>query len=328
MTDTMSAKHLSRRKLLKGGVVAAGAAFMNFEQLFGYREVFGRAAGDDAKTVLDLATTSETLATTHYYNVLTTSTIPLTPDEILRLKSFLDAELQHLAYLNANGGRTLATEFYFPRNVYVDRAQFADITEQSEAAFVAAYLSAVRRFTELGNPLLAATAAQVVVTEQVHLALVREIGGRKPNNVSLAQALVYNTSDAVPILKPFLEGGADREGPSKFPGKDAIRTLIGDVGVALVKPFTDPSVFTQAPIVGSIEGCSVTPANKFNVNIRASPGITFKIQGVLPIGKSAAVDSKTLDSNGFTWYHLRAGGYVRSDVVRATPNCNNLAVTR
>ncbi len=298
---------------------------VGFDQLFGYRNLFGRDAGDDAQTILDLAATSETLATTHYYNVLTTSTIPLTPSEIVRLKSFLDAELQHLAYLNANGAKTLATEFYFPQNVYTDRAQFAEITEQSEAAFVAAYLSAVRRFTELGNPLLAATAAQVTVTEQVHLALIRQIGGRKPNNVSLAQALVYNTSDAKPILQPFLESGADRQGPSQFPGLDAIRTLIGDVGVAIVKPFTDPTVFSGATGTESAADCTVQPAHTFNINIRNGAGLKFKIIGILNRGKSAAVDGKAVDTDGFTWYRLKTGGYVRSDVVKATDSCANLS---
>lgn len=243
------AQNLSRRNFLKtsaivGGVAATGASFA---QLFGYKEVFAQGAGDDIQTILNLAATAETLACTHYNNVLTDSNIALVPAEVQFLKSALDTERQHLDFLLANGAKQLATEFYFPLNVYTDRNQFSAITETAEQAFVGAYLAAVRRISELGNSLLAGTAAQVAVTEQVHLALIRQIGGRVPNHVSLGQAVFFNTSDALPVLQGFLEGG---DGfvttTSKFPGNEVIATTVGSDGVESVLPMVDPNAFSGA----------------------------------------------------------------------------------
>jgi len=303
-------------------------SLFGFDELFGYSQLAGQKAGDDAQTILNLAATAETLATTHYYNVLTDSTIELSPDERNILKSALDAEIQHLVFLNANGGKTLATQFYFPKNIYTDRAQFSEITEQAEQAFVAAYLSAVRRITELGNPLLAATAARIAVVEQAHLALIRQIGGRTPNHVSLGQALVYNTSDAVPILQPFLTAGPDRGEAKKFPGETAINDVIGDVGVARIKPFTDKTLFasgTQAAVTGD---CSVTPLSGVNVNIREDAGINFKIISTLKTGSALPVNGKKTDANGFVWYRTSLSGFVRSDVVKATGNCATIPIMK
>ncbi|MBX3065623.1 MAG: SH3 domain-containing protein [Anaerolineae bacterium] len=314
---------MSRRDLLKGGATAAvitGAALVGFDTLFGYRQVFGQDAGDDAMTIFNLAATAETLACTHYYNVLTDSSIALTPAEINYLKSAIDAELQHLEFLNANGGRTLATEFYFPQNVYTDREQFSQITERAEAAFVAAYLAAVRRISELGNPLVAAAAAQIVAVEQVHLALIRQIGGRVPNHVALAQALIYNVSDATPILQPFLEGGANFSGPKSFPTADMIREVIGDVGVLPVKPFTDPTLFGEAGAAATGD-CTVTSGGDYNVNIRDGASINANIIDKLKPGATLMVTGQAGDADGFTWYQVESRGFVRSDVVAATGGC-------
>lgn len=239
-------KAISRRAFLGSTTAAIGASSFSFSQLFGYERLFAQKIGDDVQTILNLAATAETLACTHYYNVLTESQVALTPAEVVYIKSALDAELQHLTFLNANGAKAVTTNFYFPLNVYNDRAQFSAITEQSETAFVAAYLAAVRRLAELNNQLLAATAAQIAAVEQVHLALVRQIGGRVPNHVSLGQALFRNTSDAGPVLQGFIEGGNGFVGPKPFPSDDKIHSVVGKDTVEAIKPFTDPSLFPKA----------------------------------------------------------------------------------
>lgn len=229
--------NFSRRAFLKSSAVAAGTAGLTFSSVFGYSRVFGQD-GDSVETIINIAATAETLACTHYYNVLTDSNIQLAPAERNILTAALDTEYQHLQFLNANGAQALTNQFYFPLNVYVDRQNFAEITEMAESAFVAAYLAANRRFAELGEPLLAATVAQVACTEEVHLALIRQIGGLLPNHVSLAQALVYNTSDAGPILQAFLEGGDGMEATARpFPGGQTIVDFVGGNGVMAVEPF-------------------------------------------------------------------------------------------
>lgn len=232
--------NLSRRAFLKGSAVAAGASTLSFSGLFGYSNVFAQEDGDSLETIINLAATAETFACTHYYNALTNSSIALTPAERAYAVAALDTELQHLQFLNANGAEALASEFYFPLNVFVDRENFSEVTETAEQAFVGAYLAATRRIAELGNPLLAATVAQVACTESVHLSLIRQIGGRLPNHVSLAEAIIFSVSDAVPVLQPFLEGGDGMEDSTRqFPGEDTIASLVVDSGVTSVEPFVN-----------------------------------------------------------------------------------------
>jgi hypothetical protein len=317
---------VSRRSFLQG-VAAGGTALLTFNQLLGYNKVFGQTNGDDAQTILNLAATSEMYATTHYYTVLTESTIALTPGEIETLKGFLDAELQHLEYLFANNAEPVTQEFYIPEAVYNDREQFASITEQIETAFVGAYLAGCRQFAALGQPLLAGTAAQVASIEQEHLALVRQIGGLRPNNASLGRALFYNVSDAVPALQPFFEGGSGYSGPIMWPGADAIRDLVRDVGVTAVAPFTDTSVFGDAVTEeAAAYACVVASAGNYRCNLRSGPGLRFPVVGLLPADQQMNVNGETTDGDGFVWWRSSDGSsWVRSDIVRVVSGqCTNL----
>jgi hypothetical protein len=317
---------LSRRSLMKG-VVAGGASFLTFNELFGYNRVFGQTSGDDAQTILNLAATSEMYATTHYYTVLTESDIALTPGEIETLKGFLDAELQHLEYLFANNAEPVTQEFYIPESVYNDRAQFASITEQIETAFVGAYLAGCRQFAALGLPLLAGTAAQVAAIEQEHLALVRQIGGLRPNNSSLGRALFYNVSDAVPALQPFFEGGTGYGGPIAWPGADAIRDLVRDAGVAAIPPFTNTEVFgAVVEEEAAAYACTVASAGSYRCNLRSGPGLRFPVTGLLEAGQQISINGQTTDADGFVWWRGSDNtSWVRSDIVRiVSGQCTNL----
>lgn len=317
---------VTRRSFLKGAAVG-GTALLTFNQLFNYNQVFGQTTGDDAQTILNLAATSEMYATTHYYTVLTESTIALTPGEIETLKGFLDAELQHLEYLFDNNAEPVTQEFYIPEAVYNDREQFASITEQIETAFVGAYLAACRQYAALGLPLLAGTAAQVAAIEQEHLALVRQIGGLRPNNASLGRALFYNVSDAVPALQPFFEGGPGYGGPIVWPGADAIRELVRDVGVTPIPPFTDTSVFGDVVQQEAVAyACVIAAAGNYRCNLRSGPGVRFPVTGLLQVNQQLNVNGQTTDGDGFVWWRgSDNASWVRSDIVRVVSGqCSNL----
>jgi hypothetical protein len=234
---------MKRRNFLKGAAgVGGGIAAASFASAFGVSSAFAaHDSRDDAQTILNLAATAETLAVTHYYSILTARTFALNDADVLYLKLALDSEQQHLDFLNANGGRSLTSNFYVPANLLSDSAVFVNTTATAETAFIGAYLAATRRFAELGNPRLAATAAQVACIEAQHLALAREIGGLAPNNISLALPIYYNVADAVPTLGPFLQGGSGFIGPVSYPGKAAVTQALGGVKTQAVPPFT--SVF-------------------------------------------------------------------------------------
>lgn len=324
--------HLSRRNILRGGAgVAAGAAAVSFGQLFQYSRVFGQSEGDDPQLILNLADTAETFASTHYYNaIMNADALGLSDDEVRNLKAFLDSELKHKQFLEANGAQSLATEFYVPGNLYSDRNVFITTSDTAESWFIAAYLASVRRFAELGNPLLAATAAQVMGIEAEHQALIRQMGGLLPSNHTLKQALFYNTSEVAPYFQPFLDGsGEGFVGPAPFPGAEAIAALVGDEGVLTDVPFINLTngmgimtmAMTQEPSTAS-GACTVTGANAI---IRSSPSTSSDRAGALSQGQSAAVVGQTTDASGITWYQID-GGWVRSDVVTVSGDCSAVPV--
>ena len=227
---------MKRRSFLKGVAgVGGGIAAASFAGALGASAAEG---GDDVQTILNLAATAETLAVTHYYSALTTRTFDLAEDDVVYLKYALDAEQQHLDFLNANGGKALTQQFFVPASLLSDAGLFVQVTTQAETAFVGAYLAATRRFADLGNPRLAATAAQVACVEAQHLALARDIGGLVPNDISLALPVYFNVSDAVPTLAPFLKGGDGFIGPVSYPSRDKIMAALDGVKARAVPPFT------------------------------------------------------------------------------------------
>jgi hypothetical protein len=235
-----------RRNFLKSAALLAGASTLGFGTMFGLNRA-SAADGDSPQTIIDLAATAETFACTHYHQALT-SGLRFTKPQLDYLKAALEQELIHLEFLNANGAKALADSFFFPTGTFKSTKSFANVTAIAETVFVGAYLAATRRFAELGNSLLAATAAQVAVIEGQHLALVRQTGLELPNNVALGEPKFFNISEAVPVLQPVLDGVQGGLGPMekasvKYPGPDAIRKVVGRSNLAPVKAFVDPSAF-------------------------------------------------------------------------------------
>ncbi len=249
----------TRRDFLLGGAVLATASTFGFSGLFGLRAVQA-ADGDDVQTIVNIAATAETFACTLYYGALT-SKVKWTTPQLAYIKAALEQEEIHLEFLNSNGAKALADKFYLPKGMYNSAISFGLVAAVAETAFVGAYLAATRRFAELGNPALAATAAQVAVIEGQHLALVRQTANELPNNLALAEPIFYNISEAVPALQPLLDGKAGALGAmdtkqTSYPGPDAVAKAVGKSALAPSKPFTaisgpaTPSA-TQAPTAAS-----------------------------------------------------------------------------
>lgn len=256
---------LDRRGFLKSSALLSAASALGFAGIFGLRSA-SAADGDDIPTIVTVAATAETFACTHYYRALT-SGIRFTTPQLAYIKAALEEELIHLEYLNANGGKSLQDHFFFPAGAFASAGSFGNVSSIAETVFVGAYLAATRRFAELGQPLLAATAAQVAVIEGQHLALVRQTALELPNNIALGQPIFFNVSDAVAMVQPLLDGKAGGLGPMEknpvtYPGADVIRKAIGKSALAPVKPFTDPTLFppTATPNATAAATSVATPA--------------------------------------------------------------------
>lgn len=237
---------VARRDFLKSGALLASATALGFTGIFGLRRA-SAAAGDDVPTMLNVAATAETFACTHYYQALK-SNIRFTTQQLAYVKAALEEELDHLEFLNLKGGVTQAAQFYFPTGVFKSTVSFGSVSAIAETVFVGAYLAATRRIAELGDPLLAATMAQVAVVEGQHLALVRQTANELPNNLALAEPSFYNVSDALAVVKPLIDGKVGGLGPMDktaipYPGADAIRKLLGKSTLTPSKAFIDPTAF-------------------------------------------------------------------------------------
>ncbi len=207
---------ISRRTLLKGSALLGGGALLSFNQLFGLGQVFGQAAtempsDDDLQTIINLASTAELFATTHYLAAINAAgDLGLDDAQVAYMKAGFLAEQDHLELLKSLGAVPVATEFYVPNNLFSDLGVFTATTEVAETAFTGAYLAAVRIFSKSADTTpYAVTCAQIAAVEQTHLALIRQIGKKLANNTSYAQYTLYNVSSAVPVLQPFLDGKAD-----------------------------------------------------------------------------------------------------------------------
>ncbi len=220
---------ISRRGFVKGAGAAVATA--SFATMFGMHTVSAQSNSadrqDSVATIANLAATAETLAATSYYYTILNNPLGLSSLAISYLKLAMSSELYHLKILQSLGGKSLADKFFTPAKFLSDLKVNTATFTTAETAFTAAYLAATRRFAELGNPRLAATTAQHAATEAEHLALQRLIGGQIPNPNALPAPIFYNVSDALPVLAPFLQGGAGFAGPVPFPGEDAIKRLAG-----------------------------------------------------------------------------------------------------
>jgi hypothetical protein len=242
--NTKGLTMLSRRNLLKGTGIAAGAlALGGLPHLFGIHRAFAQemAADDDLQTIINLAATAELFATTHYLAAIN-GDLGLGEAQVNYLKTGFLAEQDHLDLLVSLGAVPVVTEFYVPETLFSDVDLFSTITEVAETTFVGAYLAATRIFATAGETAFAVTTAQIAAVEAEHRALVRQIGGRIANNLPFAQYTLHNVSNAVPVLQPFLDGsGEGFVGPVQPPSEDdiaAIRAEAEDLGYdSTVLPF-------------------------------------------------------------------------------------------
>jgi hypothetical protein len=67
------------------------------------------------------------------------------------------------------------------------------------------------------------------------------------------------------------------------------------------------------------EQCGVRAAS--TVNLRSGPGTRFERAGALETGQTALVTGQTTDAEGFVWWQLESGSWVRSDVVGTGGSC-------
>lgn len=68
--------------------------------------------------------------------------------------------------------------------------------------------------------------------------------------------------------------------------------------------------------------CVVTSSN--NINLRTGPGTSFPVGATLSAGQISEADGQMAGTDGYAWWHLVTGLWVREDVVSTTEFCMEL----
>jgi hypothetical protein len=104
---------------------------------------------------------------------------------------------------------------------------------------------------------------------------------------------------------------------------DAIAARAGGGNCA---PAAPQSGTTSEPTAAAGVPSDCTVSSGSNANERSGPGTNFAVAGTLSAGTSANVDGQATGADGFIWWRLGAGIWVRSDVVIASGNCDSVPV--
>ena len=239
----------SRRSFFARTAALAGASAMGAAGLGLLQPVAAAASGaadavtpESLKSILDIAATAESLATTFYFNALASGSLPNVNSDANRnyFQAAAVQEFEHLVILDHLGGAPLATEFYFPANMFSDESVFFPTASLLEDYFISAYIAAAREFSgavvkgiPTADPNAIGLALQIGGIECEHRALLRVASNSNPpNNRIIESALIKRVKDAATALAPFLSGGSGYTGPFKMPGKSAVNAIALPFGFA------------------------------------------------------------------------------------------------
>ncbi len=77
-----------------------------------------------------------------------------------------------------------------------------------------------------------------------------------------------------------------------------------------------------APGAGAPQACTITASQ--NVNLRSGPGTDTAQQGTLAAGQSATVTGQVTGVDGYVWFQLQDGTFLRSDLGTTSGTCGDL----
>ncbi len=238
----------SRRDFFARTAVLAGAAGLSAGGAALLRPIAAAAAtpgeysGDNAMEILKLAATAESLATTFYYFALGSGSLPNVNSKANRnyFQAAVVQEYEHMEILGRLGAAPLATEFYFPQNMFSDETVFFPTASLLEDYFISAYIAAAREFSgavvkgiTTADPTAIGLAVQIGGIECEHRALLRVASNSNPpNNRIIESALLKRVSEVVGPLTPFLQGGSGYTGPFKQPHRGEVNAIAWPYGFA------------------------------------------------------------------------------------------------
>lgn len=109
-------------------------------------------------------------------------------------------------------------------------------------------------------------------------------------------------------------------GPPGEPYAAQVIETLSSVVEILPKTVTPP---TRA-IETVTAGCTVTAGS--NVNLRSGPGTVYARAGRLAANESMSPVGQAMGIDGYVWWHLADGKWVRSDIINTAGNCEGLPI--
>jgi ferritin-like protein len=199
--------------------------------------------------ILNIAATAEALGITFYYHGIVHGFFPADDKRQWYLQAALDEERHHLDFLKSKGGAAAASTFFFPADAFSNLATFLAVLDQLENAFIGAYLAAMQRFAQLGQPLLAAIAGQILGVESEHRVLGRIIAAARPPNSLCLERAYTCLGEVSAALAPFIQGDASHTLPRALPAPAAIEAAVAKFGCTPVQLAATPLYQVHIPIV-------------------------------------------------------------------------------
>ncbi|MDQ6780150.1 MAG: ferritin-like domain-containing protein [Candidatus Eremiobacteraeota bacterium] len=244
-----SRKRFLEKATLLGGATALGASafnVLNQATAFG-AQTSGFTCDCTAHEILSLAATAENLAVTFYYHILNLpTTVPDINDTNHRnyFQAAMIHEWLHKEFLESQGGRALATRFFFPVGMFTNQTVFFNTVLELEHRFIGAYIASTREFSGVvssnitkPNPFAIGASAQIMGVECEHRALIRDVANlTPPDNLPFEPVPERCVKEVMATLKPFLMGGSGFVGPFSLPPKEEVNERALPFGFGFFPP--------------------------------------------------------------------------------------------
>jgi hypothetical protein len=254
---------ISRSQLLKatglGLVVAAlpGAAAAEGSTPTGslsfptVPQVSGTYQPENLQDILNTLLTFEHFVVTYFSGVIAkASTLGLSALVKTSLQAVLAEEQYHADFLTGLGAQSVTDTYTIPPATMASEGAVLKTMELGETIGIASYLTALREFAQLGQPLLAQYAYQIGATEAEHRVLARGILAAGNDQASIPPANKAFETDLFLYLRDVSRlfqtlgfiGGTGT--PSSYPGRAAALALAGTVTSSVIQK--TPNTVTQS----------------------------------------------------------------------------------
>jgi hypothetical protein len=219
-----------------------------------FPQVQGTYTPENILDILNVLDTLETFFVTYYTHALTAAKLSLSSSALATIQATLAIGQYHIDFLESIGGHSLLTTFT-PRN----KPNAATIVpgHEGDATFVlAAYITAVREFAELGQPLLAKNAFQAGATWAEFRGVARTFGDPATSTPALDKAFETDHFVYTRDLYKFYVAGTQFENPGpslsglvlNYPGRTAALAAAGPMASAVIQKTPNNAVVSTSGV--------------------------------------------------------------------------------